>query len=458
MTQELRINGHRVDLMPDENITLNYRSNLFGDIDKITSSSSLTIRLPKTPLNNFVVNFADAPFSTSDFARRWYSAEYRRNGVLLVNGRATLLSADEEAYEISLVWGVFTELGTWLNAGTTLRDLPLTYQTGIRLNNLNVFSKYMGILYGLYWYNNGGEAYVFPVVQVHLIFNLILQSMSSGRVDTSGVDMEPLKNYYINFNDDLVRELGADGTSQPNFAIRDYIPEIKQVDFVKAICHIMGWYIERTSYGLIKLVAIDDAIDKTKAIDWSGKLATAGILPIDVEYTFGDYAQRNWMRYKEDEEVTTNADGYVDVDDETLEVDKTLFTLPFAPTNGAFIRQYLTTIDDDGDSSTDFIKTEPRILVARPDGVFDDAGNEIPSLSFDNELYFRTIISEKYQKYKDVIKKPLVISADFKLTEFDLADLDFSKPVYISQYGSHFAIIELQNTGEITRVKLIKIP
>ena len=51
MTEELYINGEAVDLKPDATTTLNYKSNLLGDISKITSSNSQTIQCPKTTRN-----------------------------------------------------------------------------------------------------------------------------------------------------------------------------------------------------------------------------------------------------------------------------------------------------------------------------------------------------------------------------------------------------------------------
>ena len=51
MTEELYINGEAVDLKPDAATTLNYKSNLLGDISKITSSNSQTIQCPKTTRN-----------------------------------------------------------------------------------------------------------------------------------------------------------------------------------------------------------------------------------------------------------------------------------------------------------------------------------------------------------------------------------------------------------------------
>ena len=50
MRYELYIDERRVDLS-DDNIALNYKSNLLSDITKIVSNNSYTIKLPKTSNN-----------------------------------------------------------------------------------------------------------------------------------------------------------------------------------------------------------------------------------------------------------------------------------------------------------------------------------------------------------------------------------------------------------------------
>ena len=61
MTEELFINNQSVDLKPDAASTLNYKSNLFGDISNITSSNSQTIQCPKTTANRNIFDNPGAP-------------------------------------------------------------------------------------------------------------------------------------------------------------------------------------------------------------------------------------------------------------------------------------------------------------------------------------------------------------------------------------------------------------
>lgn len=452
MTQELYFNGERVDLSPNEEVTLQYRSNIFGDIDKITSSNSLTIRLPKTPNNNRIMNFSDVPFMQG-IARQWYNASYIRNGVPLVNGRAALLSASREYYEICLVWGLFDKLEQFLKTEKTLRDLPLNFPVQLKHYSLDVFSD-TKVPYGLLYYYNGGQRYAFPVVIISIIFSRILLGISNAAgstIGTSKVDIRQLENYYLNFNDNLVDEL-VQANNEPTFVIKDWIPAIKVMDFFKGICHFMGWYIEIQQNGL-ELVDFEYATDKSNAVNWSDKLASVADVPETIEFQYGDYAQHNWMRYKPDDSIAypTNADGSVDVEDTTIDVDKTLFTLPFAASYKDEIIQYRTVLNDDGAPEIEFIKTEPRIMKIITENVTK------PYLSFTDDMKFSSIIANRYSKYSEMMSKPTVINVRLKLTEFDLVSLDFTRPVYIAQYGSYFSIIEIQSSGYICNAKLIKL-
>lgn len=456
MRQELYINGQAVELASDTAVTLQFRSNLLSDIDKITSSNSLTIQLPKTPRNNLALGFADVPYSQG-IERRWYDATYIRNGVPMINGKAALLSSKRDSYEVCLTWGVIEYLQEWLDAGTTLRDLPLSATVQLKQYDIDVFSKVTGIPYGYLYYNNMREKYVFPVVQVRTLFDLIRAEISLMNIDTSAVNIDQLNDYYINITEDLVKELVNDTNIEPTFSVVDYLPDIKQVEFFKSICHLFGWYIERKPTGGLRLVSFNTLSQNSNAIDWSNKLAS-GAIPEEVEYKYTSYAQRNWMRYKEDENVTLDADGYIAVDDETLDVDNTLFTLPFAPTDGGnIIEQYVTIYDSEGVAETDFIKTQPRILKAVDNGPLDSQGNVIPMLDFVPELRFVNVITNRYGYYQAVMRKPLIISVELRLNEFDLLGLDYTRPIYFEQYGNRFAIIEIQNQGELSTAKLIKL-
>ena len=83
--EELIINGLRVDMSPDTRIVLNFKSNLLGDVSKITSSNSQTIQLPKTIRNRMIFDHATTPARNSSFPYQRHPAEYIRNGVKIIS-------------------------------------------------------------------------------------------------------------------------------------------------------------------------------------------------------------------------------------------------------------------------------------------------------------------------------------------------------------------------------------
>lgn len=449
ISQKLYIEGKEVD-MSTEPITLQYRSNLLSDIDRITSSNSLMIRLPKTPRNSIIFNFADTLF-TSGIERKWYSAVFYRNGVQLIKGKVALLSADREAYELCLVWGIFDKLEEWFKSDDTLRDLPLNYPVQLKkITSENIYATEQ-VAYGTMYYYNGGMRYVFPVVSVGLIFSRIMMNvLINGQIDTSEVDTSVLSNYYLNFNDNLVDEL-VQASNEPTFLVKDWIPAIKTVDFFKAICHIFGWYLESTPEG-IKLVDYNTATDKSRAVNWSDKVVSYGDVPESITFKYADYAQRNWMRYKPDDSVSlpTNADGSIDIADKTLDNDKTLFTLPFASSYKDEIIQYRVVLNEDDVKEVEFVKTEPRIM-----GLLENT--TAPWLYFVDALKFSNIIADKYSAYSAMLASPTVVEVQLRLDEFDLLGLDFTRPVYLARYMSYFVIIDIQSTGNTSTAKLLKL-
>lgn len=467
-TQQLIFNGSRVDLPEGNKVTLNYRSNIMSGIDKITSGYSLTIKLPKTPVNDFVFKVSDLPASTNKVAYRWLSATLIVDGVQVVAGKGALISASDDSYELSLIWGEISTLKEWIDTDSTLRDLSFSntiasLYIGHNFDN-SMFTIEAGRNIGRYKYNNGikpaftdeNENIYFPVVKVRWIFDQIIENI--GEVDTRGVDITELDSLYMTFNEDLAELATITGDSSIMiFNVSDFIPEIKQVDFIKAVCTLKGWYFEQSG-NILRLIGMNYLSNYRNAVDWSGKVASA---ITNADFTYGDFAQQNWLRYKEDEYVQTNADGIIRVNDKTLELTKDFAKLPFAATDGNKIVQYtyelesVEVINDDGIelngvTKRTFVKTEPRILE-----LIDD---DLPYLEFTPNLFFSNIINERYNFYRSIIERPLVVELDLDLSVVDLANIIYSRPVYISQFGCYFAIIELQYSGELTKAKLIKLP
>lgn len=472
---DLYINGTRVDLHENSNITLNYQSNLMSGIDNIKSGYSLSIKLPKTPVNDFLFTVSDLPASNERQSYKWHNALLVIDGAPIVKGKTSLMSATAESYEVSLVWGEVNSLKSWLDRGETLRDLPITdigqIYIGTDFFGVEMFAKTMGQNVAIYDYNSGikqfGDAknIYLPVVKVGWLFNLILSQIEEP-IDTRAVDLSELDTIYMTFTEDLVEVVNA----RNQFAVSDVIPEIKQLDFVKAICLLKGWYFEQNPNGALRLIDLSPLSNYNGSVDWSDKVISDSATPDNVDFSYESDAQRNWLRYKVDENVQVDADGYLSVDDETLETDKTIYTLPFAPTDADLVVQYTYELESvhaelqngnvtfDVTTTRKFVKTEPRLLELREDGDIDAQGNEIPYLGFWPALYLQNIINSRYRLYQSIIREPLVVTVELNLSVVDLATLDYTKPIYIARYGCYFAIIELQYSGELTKAKLIKLP
>ena len=124
---ELFVRGQAVDIAPSTKITLNFASNIFGDISKITPSNSFTINLPKTPKNKRIFGMA---MNTSAPYRRW-EAELYINGIAVVDTAYLVMLSVGDTYEVALYWGVVTALQNLKDSDKTLADinevLQITY-------------------------------------------------------------------------------------------------------------------------------------------------------------------------------------------------------------------------------------------------------------------------------------------------------------------------------------------
>jgi hypothetical protein len=125
MTRELIIEGQHVDLAPDTDITLEYVSNIIGDLGKINLSHSYTAKLPKTTRNARILDDPGRPGHESGQTRRFLSARFYRNGIDLIGpAQAYILKTTPDSYEVALVWNTLEALQALSQNPETLNDLP----------------------------------------------------------------------------------------------------------------------------------------------------------------------------------------------------------------------------------------------------------------------------------------------------------------------------------------------
>lgn len=234
----------------------------------------------------------------------------------------------------------------------------------------------------------------------------------------------------------------------------DNLPDIKQSDFIKAVCAIFNLAVVPDKYFSLgfNFVSRESLYDnESKALDWSSKLVGSGD-PDEVDYSLDGYAIKTWYRYKEtknDEGV--DADGCIEVDDETLEAETNFYTSPFAASNINTVPLYAAEYKDD-EWQAKLQKIEPRVLELQN-------ANGYCALRFTNRLDWQNILDgPRYTHTAAMLYKPVKVKCTMRLTAADIAAIDYSVPVYISQWGLYFAIDTIRfSTKGLSTVTLIKL-
>lgn len=592
MKEELYIKGESVDL-GDSEITLNFKSNLLGDISKITASNSYTIKLPRTNKNIRLLDFPDVAGHESYMMRDYFNAEYYRNGVKLFDAKAVLISCSEDGFDVALTWGMSEKFIQLMNDDKSIQefaDMALPWNSSTTYDNGLVDGQlshgYIRHNAGIDVDSNRDKIFIHPSVNcmrlleeiasyygltmdwgsykqyIELLYLPLISQKASSKYNffeanitgTLDSDIKYVKFTQINRVDginisntetygDVVRiyetsldweldiliytnkhntinvvelafysnaqyikslqissnDIGLcaykgvipfDITEYSNITIRirinngallgiikSYIkifsedvqsvsynqyypigsnlPDISVVDFIKQICWLFGLFAIKSDTG-VSFISVNKIIDnRDKAVDWSKKLVPTGWTAKETSYTFGDFAQKNYFRYEENENAKS-ADGYMVVQNKTLDYEKDLVKLPYTAggDNGDMRAVPYFKWSEDG-TTVELEDCGDRIMQLVIS--FDSQGKEDARLDF-SDLKFQNRVSRfGLSSYQDLIKSPFVIKDTFRLTEIDLKNLDYTIPVYIERYAAFFAIISIKSQGDYSECELLKL-
>ena len=228
------------------------------------------------------------------------------------------------------------------------------------------------------------------------------------------------------------------------------LPDISQLDFLKAITSMLGLFAVPAEADHIKFIPFDRLVEnKSKAVDWSERMVQAYMdkTPQKITYTLDNFAQHNRFKYKEDDTVRGKYDGDITVDNETLDYERDAVELPFAAcdTKNGIASIPLYSYDAEGELEYDD-SVEPRIvLLHSSSGIFSG-------------LEWESLLTEYYSSYRQIVDRPKVIVENIRLSPVELQALDLTVPVYLSQYGSYWAVINVKTKdNDICEVKLLKM-
>ena len=250
------------------------------------------------------------------------------------------------------------------------------------------------------------------------------------------------------------------------FPIAHNLPNIKITDFVKFLSVITGTFPKQnTSNNTVEFVPLNTIWNnKAKALDWTTRIIRSEeeSKPKDITFVVSGYAQNNWYKWKEDEEALKDKyNGNLTIDNKTLELSKVIFQFPFvASSDNVPMYKYdgKVLVDEEGYLIEDFWgspqldpttpqEDKERQYSACKDRIFklkeDSNKNAVASFDFD----MQEIIETKYKNLRTTLQKAKFITERVKIRDIELVDFDETKPIYLAQYGSYFAVVNIKSEG-----------
>ena len=250
------------------------------------------------------------------------------------------------------------------------------------------------------------------------------------------------------------------------FPIAHNLPNIKITDFVKFLSVITGTFPKQnTNNNTVEFVPFNTIWkNKAKALDWTARIIRSGeeSKPKDITFVVSGYAQNNWYKWKEDEEALKDKyNGNLTIYNKTLELSKVIFQFPFVASSDdvpMYKYEEVVNVDEEGyliegmqsfggEATPTPQEDKERQYSACKDRVFklkeDSNKNAVASFDFD----MQEIIETKYKNLRTTLQKAKFITERVKIRDIELVDFDETKPIYLAQYGSYFAVVNIKSEG-----------
>ena len=272
--------------------------------------------------------------------------------------------------------------------------------------------------------------------------------------------------------------------------LADWLPDMKQLDFVKTYMLLGGLTIQADPYTnhLRLRTGAQLLANVPQALDWTRKraaFASPGRLPErELAYRFGSYGQRNLLKWAEDEQVTADyGNGTLLVADEVLPASYDLATLPFAATEPSPTMPgllLLANFEKKEVTATDYsaVTIKPRLTLRRADGVF--SGRLITTPATDTTAavltgfvttasYFvgagvslllnGTVLTDYYADLRAMLDQSRYLTERYRLTPADIAALDYAVPIWDGVLGDFFAVsaVSEYDARRAVEVKLVRL-
>ncbi|WP_314242684.1 hypothetical protein [Empedobacter tilapiae] len=236
----------------------------------------------------------------------------------------------------------------------------------------------------------------------------------------------------------------------------------------------------------VLFLTTDERIN-AEIVNWSDKYNGR----LSENYTYGNYAQRNWFKHKYNEENTSYNNGFLDVENHNLEDEKDIIqskiytieeekkTFKTSSSNSfetniykLWNREIVQEVNEKGveiidikykDLSNRYYFIRSKINTGEINLISEKLSDSIPLNNFSQEDYsgleFKNIVLNSYQSYQGILNDSRIHQIKLKnLTPVDIQNLRFDVVYYFEQEQQYYILNKLpyqnqkENVGEFIRV------
>lgn len=252
------------------------------------------------------------------------------------------------------------------------------------------------------------------------------------------------------------------------YHIGENLPDLGIMKWMKGVMQMLGVFAFQGNDGNIYLTSYTSFFSQTSnARDWSDYLCmTSTHASEEQEFKADGFFRKNWVRYKNDDNIK-KMDYYFIVDSEALEAEGDYLSLPFdsvEKVEGDRVRPSIAKIpmysveSEKGDDGVVYHTIKRNNSEEKKVHVLRNVETQEGYYLSRGYLSWEYLLQEYYQGIIQSIQQAHYITATFYLDAPTLQRVDFRYPIYLSQYASYFAIIEIKTkANNLAEVKLLKL-
>lgn len=256
-------------------------------------------------------------------------------------------------------------------------------------------------------------------------------------------------------------------------------------DFVNEIVYRFGLTLYKDNfYNSYTFLTLKEQLQTPNLQDWSKKF----IRKISEKYEFSNYAQKNYLRYAYNNNEDSYHDASFDVANVNLPESKDILkskiyapdekpgSIGQKPSNiyRLWDKELVENTDEEGNTTVEtvyksldnhfyFLKyANQPFSPAKP--LVSKTYNEVymvHSAPFESfyKLPFLDVVQDYYTSLNAISDKAQIVTAEFWLTDNDVANFDFKKLYYLEQLSSYFIMNKINNyvPGKPTKCDLVKV-